>query len=123
MHARPGGTAVRIAVVLFLASFALANAGLEFLRLAGHPIGEFGFATDGSVVTAVSPDSPAAKAGLRIGEAISLQHNNAAERDYALRGMARAPGDVLNVSVIAPRPRDVTLTAVAEARSNLPYWS
>ncbi|HKU66562.1 MAG TPA: hypothetical protein VJP85_02185 [Candidatus Baltobacteraceae bacterium] len=35
--------------------------------------------------------------------------------------MARAPGDVLNISVIAPRSRDVRLTAVAEERTNLPY--
>lgn len=112
---------MRIAVVLFLGLFALADAGSEFLRLAGHPIGDFGFYTDGTVVTGVSSASPAAKAGLHVGDAISLRHNSGDVLNPTLRGFARAPGDVLNVTVIRPRPHELRLTAVPEPPTHMPY--
>jgi hypothetical protein len=112
-------TGFRVAIVLLLGGFAIVNAGLDLSRVFGHPLGRYGFSTDGSHVTAVEPGSPAAKVHLHRGDVISLSPNSTYVRNSALRGFAPSVRTELRVSVLAPKKRDVVIAALPEPQS----WS
>jgi len=112
---------LRVVIVLILGGFAIFNAAFDFTRIFGHPLGDYGFATDGTRITRVNLGSPSARAGLRAGDVISLAHNSDLLRNFAFRGIAPSPGAVLHVSVFAPHRRDVSVVAVAEPSTNFPY--
>jgi hypothetical protein len=113
--------AFRLAVVLFLGGFAIINAGFDLSRVFGHPVGGYGFETDGSHVTAVTPGSPAAKAHLHLGDLISLSRNSTYTRNSAYRGFAPSAGSKLRVSILAPSKQDVVVTAMPESASRFPF--
>jgi hypothetical protein len=77
--------------------------------------------TTGTLVNGVKPGSPAAKIGLRTGDAISLADNSPFIRRLAVRGVATAPGAVLRVTVLSPTRKSVVITAVPESSANAPY--
>jgi hypothetical protein len=113
--------AFRLAVVLFLGGFAIVNAGFDLSRVFGHPLGNYGFSTDGSRVTGVTPRSPAANAHLHRGDLISLSRNSTYTRNSAYRGMAPYAGSALRVSILAPKKQDIIVTAVPESQSRFPF--
>ena len=66
------------------------------------------YGADGSIITRVAPDSPAARAGLKSGDVIvSIDgiHATEPERVYSLIGM-RAPGQAIQFEVWRPIPRE-----------------
>lgn len=113
--------AIRIGAVSILGGFALLNVAVDLPRAFGRPIGDYGFQTTGTVINSIRPGSPAAKAGLRAGYAISLADNSPFIRRIALRGFAPVPGTPLRVAVLSPTRKNVVVTAVPESPANAPY--
>lgn len=113
--------ATRIVVVLLLAGYTLANVSFDLSRPFGHPLGDYGFSTDGTYVTGVAPGGPAAKAGLRAGQKITLRHNEKTLSAFSEYGVAPEPGTLLRVSIIGSAVNEVALAAVPEPTSNFPY--
>jgi hypothetical protein len=114
-------TAIRIIAVMILGGFALLTAAADLSRAFGRPDGDYGLRTTGTLVNGVEPGSPAARAGLRVGDSISLADNSPFIRRTALRGFAPAPGTPLRVIVLAPTRKSVVITAVPESSTNAPY--
>ncbi len=113
--------AIRIVAVLVLGGFAFLNAAADLSRAFGRPNGDYGLRTTGTFVIGVEPGSPAAKVGLRAGDAISLDDNAPFIRRTAIRGFAPAPGTPLRVTVLSPARKSVVVTAVQEPSAIAPY--
>lgn len=78
-HSPSNRATLRTFVVLFLAAVVLALC-LPDIRRVWQPEGDFGYSTDyDNVVTSVDSDSPADRAGLKVGDRIDIASTN---RDY-----------------------------------------
>ena len=75
-HSPSNRTALRTLAVLFLAAVVLTYA-LPDIRRVWQPVGNFGFVTDAdNFVTGVDPDSPADRAGVRVGDQLDTAATN-----------------------------------------------
>lgn len=112
---------IRVIIVVVLSALVIAQAAADLSRPLGHPLGQYGFTTAGTTVVAVYPGSPAARAGMRRGDVISTAGNSKLLQLEASEDFSGAPGARLNVRVLQPRRRDVTLTSVPESSQEYPY--
>ncbi|HKU67606.1 MAG TPA: PDZ domain-containing protein [Candidatus Baltobacteraceae bacterium] len=115
------GHSFRIAVVLVVGGLVIFIAGLEMRRAFGYPLGEFGYASDGHVITGIVAGSSAARAGLRVGDRISWTHNSAVMKIAAAQAWSPHPGDRLNISVLGPHRRSLQLVSVPEDPTEFPF--
>ena len=117
-HSPSNRAALRAFVVVALCVIMFGAVAMDFRRLS-HPLGTFGFATNGdSVVIAVDGNSPAAKAGIQVGDSIDL---SATPPQFRLDPgqFVRNPGqsDIFEVVHKGIR-RSSTLTAVVQPSAN-----
>jgi hypothetical protein len=107
--------AVRTFVVVALSLIVLVAGGLDFQRI-WFPIGEFGYAADGNdVVNYVKDGSPAAKAGMQVGDIIDLQSTPAQYRWYAVQTGTLAAGQSVTFGLKHNGVlRSVTLTSTPQ---------
>jgi len=81
----------------------------------GQPFGDWGFRTNGTIVTVVEPESPAQRAGMHPGDRIDISMFPDRIRWATIGGLAIAPGDVLTFKVWKNgRFESVTLRAMPE---------
>ncbi|HET9393509.1 MAG TPA: PDZ domain-containing protein [Candidatus Rubrimentiphilum sp.] len=107
--------ALRVTVVVALSLFFCVSYFPDLLRVVGHPNGDWGFRTNGTIVTVVRPDSPAQRAGIRPGDRIDISAFPEKIRWATLGGLAIAPGDALTFKIWKHgRFEDVALRAIAE---------
>jgi hypothetical protein len=107
--------ALRVIVVIALSLFFCIGYFPDLLRVFGQPLGDWGFRTNGTIVTVVAPDSPAQRAGIRPGDRIDISMFPDRLRYATLGGLALAPGDVLTFKVWKHgRFAPVTLRAMTE---------
>lgn len=107
--------ALRTFVVVALSVLVLVAGTLDLRRI-WSPIGVFGYISNGDgVVTFVRDGFPAAKAGIRVGDAIDLQSTPAHFRYYAAQGFVLTPGQSITFGLIYKGVRRmVTLTATPQ---------
>jgi hypothetical protein len=112
--------AVRTLVVVALSLFAIFAAACDLRRL-WVPIGSFGYGTDlDGVVTAIDDGSPAARAGMALGDRVIV---TAADRDVSWFIIqipsVQQPGDRVALDLLHQgEQRTVTLTSVPEPLSS-----
>src|SRR5580704_18947521 len=114
----------RLLVVLLLGSWMLAVVLPSVSRL-WVPLGTFGYAVDPEgLVTGVSSDLPADRAGLRVGNYFDLRAVPFEWRRYAIGPLTRAP--IAGTSIELPirdSHRSIAMTAVAESLSGVDKFS
>lgn len=64
--------ALRIIAVIGLSLFFCITYLPDLVRVMGYPNGDWGFRTNGTAITLVEPNSPAERAGIRVGDRIDL---------------------------------------------------
>ncbi len=114
---------VRTIVVLALALFVLAS-GLPDIRRVWLQLGTFGIAgvDPNLVITGIKDDSPAAKAGLRVGDRIDIADEDVAHRSWLYVGSGPetpTPGERLTFSVMRGGQRH-SVTMVSEPEGLTP---
>lgn len=108
--------ALRVVVVIGLSLFFCIGYFPDLLRAFGQPNGDWGFRTNGSVVTTVDPGSQAQRAGMAPGDRIDISMLPDRIRYATLGGLAIRAGDVLTFKVWEHgRLTPVTLRAAAES--------
>jgi hypothetical protein len=107
--------ALRTFVVVALSLLVLVAGGLDLRRI-WVPIGVFGYATDGNdAVTFIEDGSPAAKAGMQVGDTIDLQSTPARFRWYVAQAGTLASGQSVTFGLMHSGVlRIVTLTAIPQ---------
>jgi len=85
--------AVRAIIVAALSLFFCLVTLPDLVRVAGHPNGDLGFETDGTIVESVASGGPAQRAGIRPGMRIDLSGLTAIRRSAVIGGYVPAPGD------------------------------
>jgi hypothetical protein len=107
--------ALRVIVVVTLSLFFCVTYFPDLLRAVGQPNGDWGFRTNGSVITTVDPGSLAQRAGMHPGDRIDISMFPDRIRYATLGGLAIAAGDVLTFKVWKHgRFAPVTLRAARE---------
>ena len=107
--------ALRIFTVIGLALFFCVMNLPDLVRTMGYPDGDLGFRTDGTIATIVTPDLPAARAGIREGDRLDLSRLTSAQRSAVIGGYLPSPGDKAQIGFWhRGKYRPSTLTAVPE---------
>jgi hypothetical protein len=114
--------ALRTFVVVALSLLVFAAGAVDFRRI-WTPVGEFGYATNGDdIVTYVAPGSPAANAGMQIGDIIDLQSTPPQFRYYAAQAGTLETGQSITFGLRhSGALRTVTLTATPQVVE--PYYA
>ncbi len=108
--------ALRIFTVIGLALFFCIMNLPDLVRTMGHPNGDIGFRTDGTIATTVAPGMPAARAGIRSGDRLDLSRLTDPQRSSILGGYLPAPGDSADIGFRhGGKYHRVTLVAASEA--------
>ncbi len=107
--------ALRTFVVVALSLIVLVAGGLDFRRI-WIPSGDFGYAADGNdVVNYIQDGSPAAKAGMQVGDTIDFQSTPAQDRWYAAQAGTLAAGQRVTFGLKHDGVlRNVTLTSTPQ---------
>lgn len=109
---------LRIITVTSLSLFFCLSYVPDLVRVAGHPLGDFGFRTNGRTVTIVERDSPAERAGMRPGDRIDLSGLSQKVRWRTRGGYAVYPGDTATFKIWrAGRFRPIALRATEGTKS------
>ncbi|MBV8723282.1 MAG: hypothetical protein JO277_14125, partial [Candidatus Eremiobacteraeota bacterium] len=89
----------------------------DIARIFGFGLADYGFKTSNSVVTQITPGGPAARAGLHVGDRVTID-DHSERANYALvRGIGPYAGAKLDLNVASRPPRHVILVAVPESPS------
>jgi hypothetical protein len=107
--------ALRTFVVVAMSLLVLIAGGLDMRRI-WIPVGVFGYATDGDLtVNYIEDGSPAAKAGMRVGDIIELQATPAQFRWYAAQAGTLESGESITFALMHQGVLHmVTLTAMPQ---------
>ncbi|HEV2261789.1 MAG TPA: hypothetical protein VGR69_05825, partial [Candidatus Rubrimentiphilum sp.] len=92
---------LRIATVTALSLFFCLTYLPDLARVIGFPYGDWGFHTNGTVVTTVEATSPAQRAGITPGTRIDLSNLPEIVRYATLGGFVLHPGDVASFRIFA----------------------
>ncbi len=116
--------ALRTFIVVALSLLVLVAGGLDLRRI-WFPIGDFGYANNGNnVLIYVADGSPAAKAGMEIGDTINLQSTPARFRWYAAQAGTLAAGQRITFGLTHRGVlRIVTLTSIPQATEAKRYYT
>ena len=123
-HSSSSRNTLRTFIVVALSLLVLVAGGLDLRRI-WFPIGDFGYANNGSdVVTYVAEGSPAANAGIEIGDTIKLQSTPARFRWYAAQAGTLAAGQTISFGLLHRGVlRIVTLTATPQVTEAKRYYT
>ena len=116
--------ALRTFVVVALSLLVLVAGGLD-LRRVWTPIGLLGYQENGDdVMIFVADGSPAAKAGIQIGDRLDLPATPVQFKYVAIQGGTLAPGDRATFAIVHRGVRRmVTLTSIPQVTEAQPYYT
>jgi hypothetical protein len=123
-HSQSNRAALRTFIVVAFSLTVFVAGGLDLRRI-WVPIGDFGYAINGdTVVTYVADGSPAARAGIHVGDTIKLQSTPARFRWYAAQAGTLEAGQSVSFALLHKGAlRIVTLTAVPQATEAKRYYT
>ena len=119
-HSRSNRAALRAFVVIALSLLILAVTASDLRRL-WHPLGVFGYTTDGDgVVFAVDENSPAARAGIQVGDRVDLRSTLPRFRPDVVQGTyVLGPGQTDTFGLVHRSiRRDITITSILQGDQN-----
>ena len=112
----------RALVVAGLIALSIGWSLADLKRVFGFPFGVFGFSSVDQVVTRVDAIGAAARAGIHVGDHVSLGNGSDISKYAVARGLAWRPGDTLSGTVTANgHVRSVALVADPESPSDLAF--
>jgi membrane-associated protease RseP (regulator of RpoE activity) len=123
-HSPSNRSALRTFVVVALSLLVLVAGGLDLRRI-WIPIGLFGYQANGDeVVIFVADGSPAAKAGMQVGDRVDLQSTPVRFRYYVAQAGTLASGQSPTFGLIHRGVRRiVTLTAIPQVTEAQRYYT
>ena len=123
-HNPSNRAALRTFIVVALSLLVLVAGGIDLRRI-WTPIGLFGYQTNGDqVVIFVADGSPAAKAGMQVGDTIDLQSTPVQSRYHAIQGGTLDSGESATLGIIHKGVRRIlTLTAIPQKTEAQPYYT
>ena len=90
---------LRVVLIAALIVLSLGWSLADLRRVFGVPVGTFGFSSANSSVTEVDEDGVAARAGIRVGDRITISDHSPVAQYELGRGIAPYPGGVLTATV------------------------
>jgi hypothetical protein len=124
MQTTSNRAALRTFVVVALSLLVLVAGGLDFRRV-WTPIGVFGYQANGDqVVIFVADGSPAAKAGVQVGDLIDLRATPVQYRYFAAQAGTLESGQSATIALVHNTARRVvTLTAIPQVTETQNYYT
>src|ERR1700694_4505283 len=123
-HSSSNRDAIRTFVVVALSLLVLVAGGMDFRRV-WTPIGVFGFQANGDEeVIFVLDGSPAAKAGMQVGDIIDLRSTPLQSKYFAVQAGTLTAGQSATFGVTHRGARRIlTLTAIPQVTEAQPYYT
>jgi len=123
-HSSSNRDAIRTFVVVALSLLVLVAGGMDFRRI-WTPIGVFGFQANGDEeVIFVLDGSPAAKAGMQVGDIIDLRSTPLQSKYFAVQAGTLTAGQSATFGVTHRGARRIlTLTAIPQVTEAQPYYT